>query len=422
MLHPIKSVFNYYINSAKDMKYIDLFNHLKRIVNYTDEEIEIDDKFVIRNFDYKVKDSSLLPGGLLNNNQYEFVKTDSEDYEPDMIQELLDKTDAQIPENLDFRYHMILPKSQEKTKKMIFFFHGFNEKYWYKYLPWARYIAEKTGKSILMFPLAFHMNRAPAIWSDPHEMYKISEKRKQNHPLVINSSLSNVAISTRLHNKPQRFLWSGLQSYYDVINLVEDIKAGLHPAIDPSVEIDFFSYSIGAFLGEILMMTNKSGYFSTSKYATFCGGAVFNRLSPVSKFILDSEANVSLYSYVVEHLESHMKSDELLHRYLNKPYEEGVNLRSMLNYKMFMEERDQKFRKMKDRFYAVGLAKDEVVPAYEVVNTLQGSRRDILIRVDVLDFPYKYKHEDPFPALTKIADTVDTQFRLTFDRIGEFLK
>ncbi len=35
---------------------------------------------------------------------------------------------------------------------------------------------------------------------------------------------------------------------------------------------------------------------------------------------------------------------------------------------------------------------------------------------------YKYIHEDPFPALAKLADQVDEQFRLTFDKISEFLK
>jgi len=317
---------------------------------------------------------------------------------------------------------MMMPKNEERAKGVIMMFHGFNEKTWTKYLPWAHHIAQKTGKSIIFFPIAFHMNRAPTVWSDAHEMYKICEQRKRRHPEIICSSLSNVAISTRLHNKPKRFIWSGLQTYYDVIDLVENFKAGKHPFIDKDASIDFCSYSIGTFLGQILMMTNKNGYFSNSRYATFCGGTVFNRLFPVSKFILDSEANVSLYSYVVEHIESHMKHDGIMGKYLNFPYEEGVNFRCMLNYKILTKYREEKFRAMKDQFYAVTLLQDEVVPPYEVMNTMQGSSRDIPIKVDVLDFPYKHIHEDPFPALTKIADEVDEQFRYTFDKISEFLK
>lgn len=404
------------------MKYIDLFNHLKDIENYDDEEIIIDDNFAIRNYDFKSNYQSILPGGKENPDEYEYTPALPEDFEPDVIQKMLNKTDAEIMENIHFRYHMIVPRNEQRTNKIVMMFHGFNEKHWDKYLPWAKHIAEKTGKSIVMFPIAFHMNRAPAAWSNSREMYKISEQRKRRHPDVINSSLSNVAISTRLHNKPQRFIWSGLQSYYDVIDFVEHFKAGKHPFISADASIDFCSYSIGTFLGEVVMMTNKNGYFSNSKYTTFCGGAVFNRLFPVSKFILDSEANVSLYSFVVEHIESHMRRDKMLQHYLSEPFMEGVNLRAMLNYKTLTQYREEKFREMSERFYGIVLTQDEVVPGYEVVNTLQGSKRDIPIKVEVLDYPYKYRHEDPFPAVLKIADEVDKQFKLTFDKIADFLK
>lgn len=403
------------------MKYIELYNHLKKIENYTDNEIEIDESTVIRNFTFESNYRFILPGGLGNNDDYEYIPSIPKDYEPDVIQQMLNKKDSEISENIRFRYHMMMPKKVTKANGIIFLFHGFNEKTWYKYLPWAKYIVDKTGKSIIMFPIAFHMNRAPATWSDTREMYRVSEQRKTRHPDIICSSLSNVAISTRLHNKPQRFIWSGLQSYYDVIDFVEHFKEGLHPAIEKNASVDFFSYSIGTFLGEILMMSNKDNYFSKSKYATFCGGAVFNRLSPVSKFILDSEANVSLYSYVVEHLESHMKRDEVLRHYMHT-HPEGNNFRSMLNYRTLTKEREQRFKEMSEQFYAVTLAKDEVVPAYEVINTLQGSCRDIPVNIEILDYPYKYIHEDPFPALPKIADEVDIQFRYTFDKISNFLK
>lgn len=403
------------------MKYIDLFNHLKKIVNYSDDEIEIDDKLVIRNYNFKSGYRFILPGGLGNNDDYEYIPVVPDDYEPDVIQQMLNKKDSEITENVKFRYHIIMPKAEKKSKGIVLMFHGFNEKTWYKYLPWAKYIADKTGKSIVLFPMAFHMNRAPAAWSSMREMYKVSEQRKQRHPNILCSSLSNVAISTRLHNKPQRFIWSGLQTYYDVIDFVENVKADMHPSIDKDASIDFFSYSIGTFLGEILMMSNKNGYFSNSRYVTFCGGAVFNRLSPVSKFILDSEADVSLYSYVVEHLESHMKRDEVLRHYMHTE-PEGNNFRSMLNYRSLTKEREDRFRAMSHQYYAIALAKDEVVPAYEVCNTMQGSCRDIPIHVEIIDYPYKYIHEDPFPALDKVADEVDRQYRLTFDKVADFLK
>ncbi len=402
------------------MNYLDLYHHLKAIENYTDDRIVIDENLVMRNFTFSSNYKFLLPGGLGNNDDYEYIPVTPEDYEPDVIQQMLNKKDAEIQENMEFRYHIIMPANQEKSNRIIFMFHGFNEKYWNKYLPWAKYIADKTGKAIVMFPIAFHMNRAPAVWSNSREMFKVSNERKKRHPEIISSTLSNVAISTRLHNKPQRFIWSGLQSYYDVIDLVESIKSGEHPAIEKEASMDFFSYSIGTFLGEILMMSNKNDYFSDSKYVTFCGGAVFNRLSPVSKFILDSEANVSLYSFVVEHLESHMKRDEILRHYMNTE-PEGKNFRCMLNYKTLTSYREDLFRKMNKQLYGIVLQKDEVVPPYEVINTLQGTLRDIPIKIEMLDYPYKYTHEEPFPLHEKIKEEVDLQFRITFDKISDFL-
>ncbi|GAB6011536.1 DUF6051 family protein [Viscerimonas tarda] len=405
------------------MKYIDVFNHFKAIENYDDNEIVVDENTVMRNFSFESQYRFILPGGSGNNDDYEYLPgLHQHEYEPDIIQEMLNKKDAEIMENIKFRYHVISPKNVDTAKGIILMFHGFNEKYWIKYFPWAKYLADKTGKSIVLFPIAFHMNRAPAAWSNIHEMYEISQQRKQRHKDVIHSSLSNVAISTRLHNKPQRFIWSGLQTYYDIINFVEDVKAGKHPAIAPDASIDLMSYSIGSFLAEILMMTNQNGYFSASRFVSFCGGAVFNRLSPVSKFILDSEANVSLYSFVVEHLESHMKRDEVLRHYLGETHPEGVNFRSMLNYAALTKCREDIFKSMSDRVYAIALTEDTVVPAYEIINTLQGIKRDIPIRVDILDYPYKYKHEDPFPALTAIQDEVDKQFRRTFDLVVDFIK
>lgn len=403
------------------MMYIDLFNHLKEKINYDDDVIEVDENIIVKNFSFSSKHRDLLPGGENNLDTYEYSVSDDSVSEPDIIQELIHKTDAEIAENINFRYHVMMPKGTERAEEIILMFHGFNEKYWAKYLPWAHHVVKQTGKTVVMFPIAFHMNRAPALWSDTRAMYSVSGMRKKTHPDIICSSLSNVAISSRLNNKPQRFIWSGFQTYYDIIDLVEDIKADKHSAICSNASIDFISYSIGTFLGEIIMMTNHKGYFSQSKYATFCGGPVFNRLSPVSKFILDSEANVALYSFVIEHLESHIKRDAKLREFFTTR-EVGRNFARMLNYNTEPSTREFKFQEFSDRVYAIALKEDKIIPFYEVMNTLQGAKRDIPIQVDVLDYPYKYIHEDPFPSLEKIKEQVDEQFRLTFDRISNFLK
>ena len=124
----------------------------------------------------------------------------------------------------------------------------------------------------------------------------------------------NAAISIRLQARPQRFVWSGLQSYHDVLQLAGQIAAGSHPLFDPAASLDLFGYSIGCLLAQVLLMTDPSGLFARARLLMLCGGAVFNRISPVSRFILDSECNVALYSYLVEHLESHLRESERLRR------------------------------------------------------------------------------------------------------------
>ena len=398
------------------MKYIDIYKLLKDNINYIDPKITIRDMIEVRNFTFTSQNCNILT----DDTDDETLNDYSQKCEPEIMHEMLDMHDSDIRDNVSFEYHIFSPVNAKETKKIVLMFHGFNEKNWDKYLPWAKHIVDMTGKSVVLFPIAFHMNRAPQEWSDTRLMYKVSNWRKKLFPDIINSSLSNAAISTRIHAKPQRFLWSGLQTYYDVIQFINEYKSGQHPFIALDAEVDVFAYSIGAFLAEILIMTNHDNYFDKSKLVFFCGGPVFNRLSPVSKFILDSQANVALYSYIVEHLDSHLRKDEKLRCYLCE-HSEGISFRSMLNYGVMSDLREERLRAICNRLLAITLKQDIVVPPYEVINTLQGKFRDIPVRVDILDLRYPYKHEDPFPALEKISDEVDAGFKYVFDKLGEFL-
>lgn len=402
------------------MQYQSLYAEMKDAITYDQDWIRLDSGLTVRNFDFQSVIRHKFPESVETDGIFAIVP-ELNRRERDDVHRLVSVRDADIDENLRFRYHMIMPDTQEQTKNVIVMFHGFNEKQWHKYFPWAAYLAARTGYAVLLFPIAFHMNRAPANWTDIRAMNRVSKVRRTIHGSVIACSLSNVAISTRLHYRPDRFIWSGLESYYDVMDLVEDIRGGLHPAIKADATIDFFSYSVGSFLGQTIMMTNEKGNFSDSRYVMFCGGPVFNRLSPVSKFILDSEASVRLYSYLVEHLESHLRDNDDLRNVLDGEIEEGRIFRSLLNYRDSLAYREEKLRAIHDRLYAVALANDQVVPPYEVINTLRGSRQDIGTMVDILDFPYPYRHEDPFPIGESQADEVNKGFCLTFDKVAGFL-
>lgn len=406
------------------MNYTQMHRHLKELVNFNTRQVSIDENTLLVNCEFESHNYKILPGEKEYCCSIHDVHTsDPYNYEnkTGIVNEILDVHDSEIKENRNFSYHIFTP-SLAKSSEVILMFHGFNEKHWHKYLPWAKRLVKQTGKTVVLFPLAFHMNRAPHEWSDPRLMFKVSELRKKIFPDILSSTLSNVAISTRLQSKPQRFFWSGLQTYYDVIQLVDQIRAGKHSVIEANATIDIFAYSIGSLFSQILLMNNPKGYFSGTKLFIFCGGAVFNRMSAVSKFILDSEANVALYSYVIEHLESHLKNDRRLNHYLSKDHPEGINFLSMINYQSMRKVREEKFNRLAPRIMAIALEKDLVVPAYEVINTLKGINRDIPIRVVNKDFPYDYKHEDPFPIIPAIEDKVNDCFDEIFNLAATFLK
>ncbi len=414
----------YNISYPEIMDYFELVDLLKKKVNYEAYQIVLDDKVVLHNYSFISGNGSILPG----EKKYEcvthgFVATDAGAYVSPFgnSSSILDIHDSMIMENKRFRYHVLSPANVSGIKEYILMIHGFNEKSWAKYLPWAYSLVEKTGKAVVLFPMAFHMNRAPSVWSEKHAMHGLSETRQKGFPDIVAGTFSNVAISTRLHQKPQRFFWSGLQTYYDVIQFLEEIKAGNHPCIAREAKFDLFAYSIGGLLAQILMMTNHRGYFSQSKLCLFCGGIVFNRYSPVSRFILDSEANVALYSYIIEHLENHLKRDEWLRHYLTEGHPEGESFRAMLNYNLLRSERELLLRKICGRVFALALENDVVAPPYEVINTLKGTCHNIPIVVEVMDFCHPYSHENPFPTLKENREAVSGEFNRVFERIARFL-
>ncbi|MDR1297545.1 MAG: DUF6051 family protein, partial [Deltaproteobacteria bacterium] len=337
------------------------------------------------------------------------------------LESLFSLPDRLITENKNFLYPVMAPEGGGRSGHVVILLHGFNERHWDKYLPMAARLAGTTGATVILFPIAFHMNRAPAVWNNSRVMQKVSQWRKGRHPDVLESTLSNVAISYRLQAEPSHFLFSGLESYQNILSLVREIRAGGHPLVEPSARIDFFTYSIGSFLGEIIMLTNEDNLFDQTRFAAFCGGPVFNRLSPVSKFILDSEANVAVYSFLIEHLAVHRRKNPVLDELLSPPGA-GPNFCAMLNYQVDREYREARLRDLADRILAVTLTGDEVVPPYEVRDTLLGAARDIPARVLEFDPPYPCRHEDPFPTLPKHEGAVDECFDQIFTEFTDFLR
>jgi len=262
-------------------------------------------------------------------------------------------TDSSISENNSFRYTIVKKSGGTISNGIIILLHGLNEKYWDKYLPWAKRLNDLTGKDVLLFPISFHMNRTPVEWSDSRIMKKVSVRRVDRDNLNTKSSFVNASLSDRLEEKPQRFFWSGLKTINDLIKLTSQIRAGKHNCIDKEFTIDFFGYSIGGFLSEILLMGDPLEFYNDSKLVLFCSGSTFNSMRPVSKFIVDETAYKKLDDFYVKNFEANIKRDEKIKNHYRKFTRICSYFKSMLdcNKMIKFREREAKRAAQKDMFY-----------------------------------------------------------------------
>ncbi|PKF75101.1 DUF6051 family protein [Chryseobacterium sp. PMSZPI] len=323
----------------------------------------------------------------------------------------VDTRDGDIECNKKFEYYILKRADIETAQGCILFFHGLNEKKWDKYLPWAYELSQRTGKAIILFPIAFHMDRAESVWSDRHHMTEIVNFRKKKYPENTNYSYVNAAISSRLESHPQRIFWSGLQTYSDIIEVVKEIRNNKIMSIAPDAGLDLFGYSIGSFLSIIIKMADPGGYFTQSKVFCFCGGMTIDRMYPISKYIMDGQATITMLSTFTELLCSDFKSDTRLKHYQNEDLHPQESwFKKMLRYNYFQKEREKRFREIRSQIKAYVLEKDTVAPPIEALNTLQGGYRDIDVDVEIKDFPYEYSHMVPFPLTYKHKTEITEAF------------
>lgn len=331
----------------------------------------------------------------------------------------LELSDTDILENKYFTYYIVAPDSQTSYENAILLLHGLNEKSWDKYLPWAWQLANLMQRPVILFPIAFHMERAPSIWSDTRLMSEFAKGRQLRHTDSSNLSFINTAISFRLATRPDRLFWSGLQTYIDIIALAKKINSGRLPLFKAGTFVDIFGYSMGAFLSIILLMADPHGYFSNAKLFSFCGGATLDRTYTISKYILDSNAAVNISSYFSEQLYNGFRSSPRLEHYMNHHVKEG-HFKLMLNHNYYKKERELAIRKIVDRIMAVPLVRDTVVPPIEVLNTLQGDYRNIPTRVEPMDFGFPYDHEHPFSLVSKYGEEVNRAFANLMHKAADF--
>lgn len=330
---------------------------------------------------------------------------------PERSEETLLRPDALIEENRRFRCPLLLP-AHSAPRGLIILLNGLNERSWDRYLPWALRLLGLTGRAVLVFPLAFHLNRAPSAWADPRRMTRLSAERRALHEGITASSLSNAALSARIQALPQRFLWSGMQSHEDVRDFIRALRRGAWPDLAADLRVDFFGYSIGAFLALILLMADRDALLGQSRLLAFCGGAALDGMALTSRYILDSAAHEALLRCFISDFEATMRNDARVAGVLSDGHPAGAAFRSMLSVNEDAAERVAMLAPIASRVRAIALTRDEVMPPDAVRATL---RPGDAVAVDMreVDFPYEYSHVHPFPLLP----TVETEVERAFDTV-----
>lgn len=326
--------------------------------------------------------------------------------------------DSKIIENKDFTYTVFLPKGGANYSRAILLLHGLNERQWDKYLTWAEELVLRCGVPVILFPIAFHMNRTPANWYSPRWLLPWLNKRKQEILNLCNASFFNVALSSRLSDSPLRFYVSGRESALNICQLVAGIKEGKHPLFREDCQVDLFAYSIGALLSQVLLIADPNGYFSSSRLFTFCGGSIFEKMNGNAKDIIDQNAYDTIKNYYLNYFvygkqalaEGRLFRDDALER----------AFRLMIAPDVYAPERHAFFEKAKDRVQMVSLKKDIVVPTVGLREAVGEELAPAL--TSELDFPYEYSHQTPFPSGKNIPfQDVFLGFRTVFDKAAGFL-
>lgn len=325
---------------------------------------------------------------------------------------------SSIELNESFRYPVFVPRNRTASLDAIVMMHGLNERNWDKYLVWAHYLVEKTGKAVILFPIAFHMNRSPLSWQNPRQMRQVAKHRSEVDESSNTTSFLNAALSSRLNDKPEQFFISGAQSYQDVTHLVHLIKEGAHPLFDTTVSVDFFAYSIGAFLSEILFISNPKELFTHSKLFIFCGGPTFDKMNGVSKFIMDRIAFGRLRHLFLNHTRRQIRK-QIKQQGMRKFGRMWRSFTAMLRMDKRSRHRKQFVKQYNNQLLAVALKQDKVMPPEAIYSTLNFGKYQT--PVEVMDFPFTYSHENPFPVGKKSngAD-LDKAFESVFAKAIDF--
>lgn len=206
--------------------------------------------------------------------------------------------DAAVSENRTFTYLMVEPdsRSTQTWQNVLILTHGLNEGSYSKLFLWAYNLANQLNYPILIFPIAFHIDRRSNLWDYPAQARLVNTRNQV--PGNLRVSPFNARISQRIAEAPERFLRGGLQSYFDVADLCDEISSGRHPKFKPTTTPHFLGYSAGGYLALTLMLSRTDEKHSLSRYVLFASCVKPDDMRPASLFIMDEHAGSILTRFL----------------------------------------------------------------------------------------------------------------------------
>ncbi len=315
--------------------------------------------------------------------------------------------DAEIRENLEFRYPLLREAGPVTRRgRVTIVFHGLNERSYGKYMPWAYHLWKRSGAPVILFPMAFHINRVPSDW------FRLVPESLARRKMVDGNDLVhrfNALMSERLETRPERFFWGALQSFWDAVDLARQIRAGAHPHFTSDARIDFLGYSAGGFVALALMLDDPEGLFTNSRAALFATAGAVRDLNLASPLIVDTAAESAMMKMYVRQLDQ--RFTPRMHHWIDH-HSEARWLRTFCGLRPDRAMLEARMREIAPRIAGIANANDEVFPTGAMCNALQGVRRDTGVRVEELQLGI---HENPFAC----SDLQQPERRLVLEMLDE---
>jgi hypothetical protein len=304
---------------------------------------------------------------------------------------LLRQDDQGEAENLAFALPLVLPRRQGPFSRVIIILHGLNESEYRKFFPWACTLAS-AGLPVMLFPIAFLVNRRPRHWMGNAETQRRMQER-QAMPGNTVVTRYNAILSGRLDRYPERLFLSGRQSYFDLLDLVASLCRGSVTVADGSdnarvpqrpfaerTQVDFLAYSIGGYLTlSLLLGEGNTPDLVASRAVIFAAGAPFAHpdpalnANPLSPFILDGRATDRVRQFY---------GSTAAEPWLDNP--QGRWCRAVLRAEH--DVLDPPLRRLRARLFTIGNTADTVIPPDGMVETF--GALDCLLPMGAHEYPF----------------------------------